>query len=105
MQTRLTLNFKNNFSFFTAEEKQHDLAVCKKFVSKILNISPEIELTRIKVSFASKNPKERNWKKIERTHSNYVAFKDNSFPVCIEEQRFLNAMGVENFFWIKIEVL
>jgi hypothetical protein len=87
------------------EEKEHDLAICKAFVSKVLDIRPENSLSEIKVSFASKNPKEKNWKKINRMDCNHVAFKDESFPICIQEVRFLNEMGVEDFFWLKIEVL
>jgi hypothetical protein len=105
IKTRLTLNLKRNLSFFCSNLSESDLAVCNKFVCKILDIRLENSLSEIKVSFASKNPKEKNWKKIKRTHSNYVAFKDDSFPVCIQEARFLNEMGVEDFFWLKIEVL
>jgi hypothetical protein len=104
-KTRLTLNLKRKFGFFMFDGKEYDLAVCNKFVCKILDILPENSLSEIKVSFSTKNPKGKNWKKIKRTEHNYVAFKDNSFPLCIEEQRFLNQMDVEEFFWLKIEVL
>ena len=105
IKTRLTLNLKRNCSFFCSNRSESDLAICNAFVSKILDIRPENSLSEIKVSFASKNPKEKNWKKIERTHSNYVTFNDSRFPLCIEEQHFLNRMEVEHFFWLKIEVL
>jgi len=104
-KTRLTLNLKRNCSFFMCNRSESDVAVCNKFASKLLDIRPENSLSEIKVSFASKNPKEKNWKKINRMDCNHVAFKDESFPICIEEVRFLNRMGVEDFFWLKIEVL
>ena len=105
IKTRLTLNLKRNCSFFCSNRSESDLAVCNKFVSKVLDIRPENSLSEIKVSFASKNPKEKNWKKINRMDCDHVAFKDESFPICGPEIRFLNEMGVEDFFWLKIEVL
>jgi hypothetical protein len=103
-KTRLTLNLKRNYGFFMFDGKEHDLAVCNKFVCKILNISPENSLSEIKVSFSSKNPKGKNWKKIKRD-VRYAFFKDDSFPLCAQEARFLNQMAVKEFFWLKIEVL
>lgn len=105
-KTRLTLNLKRRYNFFSFDGKEHDLAVCNDFVCKILDILPENSLSEIKVSFSSKNPKGKNWKKINRNGSNmHVTFKDDSFPLCIQELRFLNRMNVEEFFWLKIEVL
>lgn len=103
-KTRLTLNLKRKCNFFKPEEKKRDLAICNAFVLKVLDIRPENSLSEIKVSFSSKNPKEKNWKKIKRTENDYVSFKGDSFPVCFQEARFLNAMSVEHFFWLKIEI-
>jgi hypothetical protein len=88
-----------------SNQSESHLAVCNEFVSKVLGSPLENSLSEIKVSFASKNPKEKNWKKIERTHNNYVTFNDSRFPLCIQEQCFLNHMRVQEFFWLKIEVL
>jgi len=104
IKTRLSLNLKRKYSFFCSNRSESDLAVCNKFVSKILDIRPENSLSEIKVSFASKNPKEKNWKKI-KLDGRYVFFKDESFPLCAQEARFLDEMGVKEFFWLKIEVL
>jgi hypothetical protein len=103
-KTRLTLNLKRISSFFCSNQSESDLAVCNKFVSKVLDIPLENSLSEVKISFASKNPKEKNWKKI-KLDGRYVFFKNSSFSLCIQEQRFLDEMGVKEFFWLKIEVL
>ena len=105
IKTRLTLNLKRRYSFFMADQNGQDLAVCNNFTSKVLDIPLGNSLSEIKVSFASKNPKGKNWKKIERTGHNHVVFKGDSFPLCLQEAIFLNKMDVEDFFWLKIEVL
>jgi hypothetical protein len=103
-KTRLTLNLKRKYNFFCSNPTECDLAVCNAFVSKVLDIPLENSLSEIKVSFASKNPKGKNWKKI-KLDGRYVFFKDERFPLCDQETRFLDEMGVEDFFWLKIEVL
>ena len=84
-----------------------DLAICNAFASKILDIRLENSLDEIKVSIASKNPKEKNWKKIDRTEREYVSFNSASFPLCTQERHFLDSMNIEpeQSFWMKIEVL
>jgi hypothetical protein len=103
-KTRLTLNLKRKYSFFFSKERGEGLAVCNAFVSKVLGTPFENLLSEVKVSFASKNPKEKNWKKI-KLDGRYVFFKNSSFPLCPQEAWFLNDMRVQEFFWLKIEVL
>lgn len=107
IQTRLTLNLKRRYSFFMSDEKNGNLAICNDFTSKLLGIEPLNSPSEIKASIASKNPKRKNWKKILRTDREYVSFDGSSFPVCYQERKFLDEMGIEpeQSFWMKIEVL
>lgn len=107
IKTRLTLNLKRRWNFFMFDGEEHDLSICNAFASKVLGIDTLNSLSEIKASIASKNPKEKNWKKIDRTSREYVSFNGDSFPLCIQESRFLNSMNIEpeQSFWMKIEVL
>jgi len=88
-------------------EHGYDLAICNAFASKVLGIDELNSLSEIKVSIASKNPKQKNWKKLDRTSREHVSFNGYSFSVCIQERRFLDSMDIEagQSFWMKIEVL
>ncbi len=89
-------------NFFTVDWK---LAICRGFASAITGKDASL-FNMCRITFSTKDQKEKGYRKIVWSDSEIVSFKKSEFLLCIPEREFLKNAGLKvgDCFWVKIEL-
>jgi hypothetical protein len=101
-QMKITKMLVSKMNFFTVDWK---LAICRGFASAITGKDASL-FNMCRITFSTKDQKEKGYRKITWKDATIVAFKKEEFVLCMQEQNFLKDAGLQigDCFWVKIEL-